>query len=171
MRGAGEQQHVVEGGRLLKEIQVFALQILGQRDERRAFHIRRDDDAGHRFQPKPLGGAVASFAADQLVFFRADGLAVDRQAARGAFFHRERLDKAVAADAFRKRVERLVVEIGARLHRIGRDLVDGYVADLPVPAAQAGDVGIRAGAGFVRLRVVFDGVHVGQSCPRAIKKR
>ncbi len=44
-----------------------ALQILGQRDERRAFHIRRDDDAGHRFQPKPLGGAVASFAGDYLI--------------------------------------------------------------------------------------------------------
>ena len=98
--------------RLFHRVEVFALDVLDQRELQRVAGLEGVLHHGrHGGQPRLLRGAEAALAGDQLVLIA------------GAHDH-ERLHDAMLADAARELVDRCLVEHAARLIRIGLDLID-----------------------------------------------
>ena len=104
---------LVVGVRLFDRVQVFALDVLDERDlQDVAVGHRLLDDDGDGRQAGLLRGAEAALAGDQAIFIVAS--------ARDD----ERLDDAVLADAAGQLLDRGLVEGLARLIRVRRDLLD-----------------------------------------------
>ena len=102
-----------EGPRLLDRIEVFALEILDERELEHVLIGRFAQDHRHLRQPDPLRRAPAAFAGDQLIAIVPPP-------------HDERLDDAVLGDGIDELLQLLVVENGACFFSARDNLFSGF---------------------------------------------
>src|SRR3954454_4014370 len=94
--------------RFLERVQVLALDILDQRDLGRGRFVNLADDCGDRVQPRALRRAPTALAGDDHII---PTLGPEQ----------DRLEDAALADRVGELVERFLVELDARLVRVGPD--------------------------------------------------
>ena len=102
-------QDALVGFRLLKRVELFALQIFNQRDERRFRVGRVQNHRVGKFRAQKLQRAQPSFARDQFVF------------ARSRAPHHQRREQTILLDGLRQFRNPIVGKRAARLARIGPD--------------------------------------------------
>ena len=129
------------GGRLVDRIEVLPLDVLDQRDLQQLVVADLAHDHGRPQEAGNLRGAPPALAGDDLE-------------AVAAAPHEDRLDDAVHADRLRELLERPLLNLQARLPRVGHDAVEidleryaarrGRDADGAATGASAGASGIRA---------------------------
>lgn len=105
-----------QGLRLLPAVQIPALEVLHQRQQRRVLLPYLRHQTRHLPQSRHGGGPQAALSGHQLI-------------ACPLTAHRQGLEDAVAADAFRQLRQGILVEAAAGLLGIGADLVQGNIAD------------------------------------------
>jgi hypothetical protein len=112
--------------RLLDRVQILALNILDQRELGHRRPVDLADDRGDGVKPRPLGGAPAALAGDDL-----EAVSVETQ--------QYRLEHSALGDRLGELVDRFLAELGPRLVGIGPDAGN---LDLAHPAAR-----LRLGVG------------------------
>ncbi len=117
--GAEVVQELPVGGRLLQRVQLLAVEVLHEGVTEQVVVRGLPDDGGDRVQAGPLGRAPAPLPHDQLV-------AGGRQ---GRLTHHDRLEQADDRDRGGQLLQRLLVEVGAGLARVGGDLLDGQLRE------------------------------------------
>ena len=141
--GAAEVlQHLLVGRRLLERVELRAVQVLQQRVAEHVVVVGLADDRRDRLEAGLLGGAPAALAHDQLV-------GLDPGAP-----HDDRLEQPDLADRVDQLGHGVLVEDLARLHAVGRDLVErdlGEVGAGDRRQAVLGPTGVR-GVGRRRRR-------------------
>ena len=114
LREAVGSDELRDGRGLLQIVQVAALEIFDQREQRALLLARSRQQARHLAQSRQHCRAQATLPRDELVALlrAADG---------------QRLQNSVAPDAFAQLVQRALVEVAARLVGIGMQRVRGQV--------------------------------------------
>ena len=103
-----------DGRSLFQVVQIAALEVFDQREQRALLLARAREQARHLAQPRELCRAQPSLPRDELI---ALVRAADSQ----------RLEDAIAADAVAQRAQRGLVKLDARLVGVGAQRIDGQI--------------------------------------------
>jgi hypothetical protein len=114
--GAELVQQLLVGRGLLERVELLAVQVLQQRVAQHVVVGGLADDGRDRLQARLPTGPPAPLAHDELVALAAVVV--------GQLPHDDGLEQPDLADGHDQLGQRLLVEVGARLQRVGRDAVD-----------------------------------------------